>query len=747
MNSKIQQIVNSVLKKEEIETKQEITKFVKEKKKNKFGWDVPLGETIEYFDPELSYELTGYKPIDETRGLDFDPEWFVESRNNKKRTGKYCEAPPGTKVYSDFWKKEYLRCRNGLTINGYTITGDNYFFLNYYQLMNLNNTEKAGGGRVSDFASFYVKQYEYFHYIELCKRLRKNAIGLKGRGLGFSEIGACIAVNTYNCRRKTHTVIAAQKDDYLSRTLDKCWEQLHYLNKETEGGFKKIRQVHNTALWKKASVIQGKDEVGWQSDILGIIADIPNKIRGDRTDLLIYEESGSWVNFKKAWGTGDALVGIIGKKFGIKIGWGTGGDSGKNLEGLADAIYNPDVYDALPYRHNFVENKEYVLTGYFIPSHSLVDIPGLIDHRGWTDPKKGKEFYEKERDKKRSDPQALFIYSAEYCFTIEEALQLEGADVFGSVALSEQLININVHKIEPPQGKIQTGFLEYIYDGSGNHKLENVKGFKWIENPNGKIHVLEKPLNSEDEQFRNLYVAGIDGIDLGASETSENTRDPSDFCVVIKKRVFGQGSPTYVCYYKDRPDDIVEAYKTTLKLLQWYNCKAVLESSKISVLTWFRTVGMANKYLMKRPRSCLSDIQRGRSNLFGAQATEVVINHQLNLIKNYCREYSYDIWFPQMLEELIKYSIENKRKFDIVAAMGMCELGDEELLGLTVQVDKSSPESISHLGYWTDENGIKHYGPLPHKQIPFEYGKIDNSQYEDYRRIRTSDPRYNNGWI
>ena len=33
-------------------------------------------------------------------------------------------------------------------LNGYTITGDNYFFLNYYQLMDLTSADKAGAGRV-----------------------------------------------------------------------------------------------------------------------------------------------------------------------------------------------------------------------------------------------------------------------------------------------------------------------------------------------------------------------------------------------------------------------------------------------------------------------------------------------------------------------------------------------------------------------------------------------------------------------
>jgi hypothetical protein len=32
-----------------------------------------------------------------------------------------------------------------------------------------------------------------------------------------------------------------------------------------------------------------------------------------------------------------------------------------------------------------------------------------------------------------------------------------------------------------------------------------------------------------------------------------------------------------------------------------------------------------------------------------------------------------------MVEQLLNYSDEKKKDFDIVAAMGMCELGDEEL--------------------------------------------------------------------
>ena len=144
-------------------------------------WDVKIGDPIEYFDKRLSYEITGYRPITETQGLDFNPEWFTEARDTYLKTEHYCSFYPGSKFYRDFWNEEYNKCRNGVTINGYTITGFNYYFLNYYQLPNTEQ-EKAGDSRSIIFPKFFVYQYEFFHYFELCRVLRKNIAIMKNRG-------------------------------------------------------------------------------------------------------------------------------------------------------------------------------------------------------------------------------------------------------------------------------------------------------------------------------------------------------------------------------------------------------------------------------------------------------------------------------------------------------------------------------------------------------------------------------------
>lgn len=65
-------------------------------------WDYTLEDEIKFFDPECSYEITKYRPITETQGLDFDPEPFCEMARLYESTGMYTQYPEGSKPYNDF---------------------------------------------------------------------------------------------------------------------------------------------------------------------------------------------------------------------------------------------------------------------------------------------------------------------------------------------------------------------------------------------------------------------------------------------------------------------------------------------------------------------------------------------------------------------------------------------------------------------------------------------------------------------
>lgn len=257
-------------------------------------WDVPIDEEIVYFDPELSYELTGYRPLTMEKGLDFDPEPFREMARIYEEKGKYTEFPEGSKPHRDLWQREMDRMRNGYVVGKYRITGDNYYFLNYYRMQTINEGAVSGTGRSENFPSFLAKQYEWFHYVEMAEKLGKDTIALKARGLGWSEMTAAMAVRPYTTNPNYHVLLTCEADDKLQPLRDKCWLQLDWLNMNTSGGLRHVRQKVNNNDTKRASkVTRDGQEFGWGSEINTIVADNSNKIRGRRVDRLVYEEAGS----------------------------------------------------------------------------------------------------------------------------------------------------------------------------------------------------------------------------------------------------------------------------------------------------------------------------------------------------------------------------------------------------------------------------------------------------------------------
>lgn len=743
---------------------EELEKLRLERSNNKDYWDVPKDQPIEYFDPQLSYELIGYRPIDATHSLDFNPNWFTEARDTFKAKGKYCSALPNSKRWREFWTEEYKRCTYGMTSHGYTITGDNYFFLNYYQLPVIDQNEAAGSGTEDSFPNFMASQYMFFHYLQMCRVLRRNACLMKARSIGFSEIMASIAARMYTAIKKSRTIITCFKDVYLKGTFSKVDHALTFLNMNADGFFKP--RLKDTTLEIKSGFQVKKDgqfvDDGWQSVVKGILADKPSKIRGDRVDLLIYDEAGSWNDLTTAVVQGRALCEVQGVIRGIQIYGGTGGDIGAALEGLKKIYYNPKSYKVLPFRHSWTQDGVVAETGFFIPYFLQSLNPEYMDSRGVCNQTEYKKILTKERNELLSVPDDYVKHCAEYCWNAEEAFTLEGQNKFNKLKIAEQLAAIRLHKTGP---KIHTGLVDYTYK-TGLHKLDNINGFRWIPMNGGKVQILEHPvwsqLYKEDQKKKrelaeeqgiefeevsynemdNLYVAGIDGIDIGAAQTSEETRSPSDFCIVIKKRAYGLSEPQYVAMYKDRPQNIREAYKIAMCLIKYYNCRVNIEATRVGFLTWARE-HKCLRYFMKRPRATLGDIKNGKTNTYGTPATKVIINQQTDLIADFVDDYGHTIWFEDMLDQLKSYNDENKGKFDIIASLGMAELADQELSGRQpIKVEQDEGDIFQDFGYYKDEKGYIHFGVIPKKEQPTN---INIKYTDDPYRIETSDTRLYEG--
>lgn len=719
------------------------------KVRDQSGWDVKKGDPIPYFDANLSYELTGYKPINKYRGLDFNPSWFTEARDTFVRTGHYTRFRRNSRSWRAFWKEQFIRCKYGMTSHGYTITGDHYYFLNFYRLKDLDNVEEAGMGRQEIFPNFLEGQYEWFHYLKLARKLRMNACMMKARGAGYSEIEASIISNSYNVIKGSINVCTAFAQTQLDKLLEKVWANINWLYYNTDGGMAHLSQAKNSNYLRRASHYEIRDgqkiEVGWGSQIQGIITDKPGKLRGDRTDILMFEECGLWPQFTKAYTQADALVGQIGRQWGLRLMGGTGGETGPQMEGLRKMYYQPQLFGVLPYRHNFTKNGEYAITSFFLPAFRTIKELSLLDSRGWLDDEDGRAYFNKTRDLKAQDPEEFTTFCAEYCFDGEEAFSLEGNNKFNKILIAEQLANIRIHKDSP---KPERGTLEYIFK-NGQHSRENITGLRWIKNNTGDIQIIEHPIWTQVsydeegnelkyEKMNGLYVAGIDSIDLGMEDTSALTKDPSNFCIVIKRRQFGLKDPTYVAMYKARPNDVRDAYKTAIKLLQYYNCKANLEATRVSMLSWAREKKYLN-YFMYRPVATYPAGNNPKRRTIGTPASVAIIDHQTDLIRDYVNDFCHNIWFEEMLDELSRYTDEMKRKFDIIAAMGLCELGDEDMMGVTPRQIENTDDSFQDFGYYIDpETGYRRKGIIPKKIIT--KATINSISYDNLG-IRTSNPR------
>lgn len=180
--------------------------------------------------------------------------------------------------------------------------------------------------------------------------------------------------------------------------------------------------------------------------------------------------------------------------------------------------------------------------------------------------------------------------------------------------------------------------------------------------------------------------------------------------------------------YKDRPRDIREAYENTAKLLTWYEAQAVLEATRTAITTYFRN----KKYLhllMRRPRATTSNITKTNTTMYGTPTPPRVIVHYVELVYDFCLDYAQTMNFREMLDQLVNYSDEAKKKFDIVAAMGMAELADEELSTRKPVEIEPVHKTFQDFGWWTDANGYKHYGAIPQNE---------NERYEQ-QRIRKED--------
>ena len=189
------------------------------------------------------------------------------------------------------------------------------------------------------------------------------------------------------------------------------------------------------------------------------------------------------------------------------------------------------------------------------------------------------------------------------------------------------------------------------------------------------------------------------------------------------RRQVGLKSPKIVALYLERPNDIREAYDTALKLCQFYNAKMLVEATKIGVITHFQNY-QKQSYLMRRPTSTVTASKQNKRQ-YGVPAVTGIIEHQIELIQEYVEDFYDQIDYLEVIDQLIRYSFENKRKFDIVAAFGIVLLANEDMQGKVPKLDNSQDKKLNNIGYYKNEYGQKVFGVIKQVEQPsMRYGWV-----------------------
>lgn len=617
--------------------------------------------------------------------------------------GVYTFAPPGTSEYIRYWTTELERCQYGFTTEDDDwISGYFYFYLNYTRIIVVKEvtitTErgktKKKRERVESFPFFWDYDRAYYDAVELAETNGRHLIVIKARGKGYSFKGASMLARNYYMFRESVSYAIASETEFLTKdgVLSKTWDMMDFIDNNT--GWFKHRQVKNSSIHRRASFIENINgvpiEQGYKSEVIGIsLKNDPQKARGKRGKLILFEEAGKFPNLKTAWQIARPSVEHDGEAFGLMIAYGTGGTNEADYTGLKDLFYEPEAYNTLPLRNIWDEGEHDTACGFFVPQSANID--RFMDDDGNTDYDLSTQFIITEREKiiaHASDRTSIDRHICEQPLTPAEATLNVSTNMFPKKDLIRHLATIR--NSESIKGLKQVGSL--YFDTAGLVKFEQNPKLKDLtrhkiqagESKEGAVVIWEHPVENPPWA---LYIAGCDPYDHDTSVTD------SLGSIFIYKRMqaFESWYDVPVAEYTGRPDKADSFYENVRMLLMYYGATMLYENEKKGLFTYF--VNKHCDYLLADQPSKLKDIikdltvSRGK----GTHMNKPIKQWMETLIRDWLLE-EYEpgrknltkIYSEALLEELISYD-PIRGNYDRVISFGLCLIYNVELQHIKIK--------------------------------------------------------------
>lgn len=629
----------------------------------------------------------------------------------------YTLAPRGTTDYNTYWEQETDRCLNGYVApDGDYITGYYYFYLNYSPIMKLEEvkyTDRNGNvrtrrERILDFPRFWDYDYYYYNAIEEAEDQGKHMSVLKSRQRGYSFKGASMLVRNYELIPGSKNFAVASEQKFLigDGLLTKAWQIMDFIDKHTEWAKQRLvsTRMERVAGYKVTDEFGKQTEQGYMSSISGItLKNDPERIRGTRGKLVLWEEGGKFPGLLDAWRIEQPSVETDdGVAFGLMIAYGTGGTEGASFTGLKELFYKPEAYNVLAFPNIWDDNAEQTNCGFFVPSWSNLesfDEDGnyvYMDKDGNSLREKAIENLIEQRNKIKdggASQQSIDRFISERPIKPREAVLELGKNIFPRKLLMDQLTRIRTNT----KLRNMKHIVDLNWDGNGQIMATEKKSgditeypLKKGDKPHGSIVIWEYPI--KDPPF-GLYIGGCDPYDHDDSFTN------SLGSVFIFKRVkAGEAwNDVIVAEYSGRPDTAEEYYENVRKLLVFYNARLLFENERKGIYPYF-TNKHCDYLLADQPDKIISEVFKDSKvqRRKGCHMTKQIRAYGEGLILEWLLE-EYEPGHPNVervySEPLIEELIENDgvKNVDRVIALCMVMIYREELY--QVKVSKSQEQN------------------------------------------------------
>lgn len=637
-----------------------------------------------------------------------------------ERHGCYTLAPVGTTDYNKYWEQETDRCKNGyIAPDGEGITGYNYFYLNYspiFKLVETEYTDRKGDlrkrrERILQFPNFWDYDYYYFCAIEEAEQQGKHMAVLKSRQRGYSFKGASMLVRNYMLIPGSKNFAVASEQKFLigDGLLTKAWQIMDFLDQHTAWAKQRLvsTRMERVSGYKITDEFGKQTERGYFSSIAGItLKNDPERIRGTRGKLVLWEEGGKFPDLLDAWRIEQPSVETDdGVAFGLMVAFGTGGTIGASFNGLKELFYKPNANNVLAFPNIWDDGRENTECGFFVPAYSNLESFDDDGNQVYMD-KDGNSYKEKaiqnlidQRNKIKdggASQQSIDRFISERPIKPAEAVLELGKNIFPRKLLMDQLTRIRTNK------KLQSmkHIVDLEWDGNGQVKAtEKPSGditnypLKKGDKPHGSVVIWEYPVKDPP---LGLYIGGCDPYDHDDSFTN------SLGSTFIFKRVRAGEAWTdvIVAEYSGRPDTAEEYYENVRKLLTFYNARLLFENERKGIYPYF-TNKHCDYLLADQPDKIISEVFKDSKvqRRKGCHMTKQIRAYGEGLILEWLLD-EFEEGHPNVervySEPLIEELIENDgvRNVDRVIALCMVMIYREELYQVKVSSAKEQNKQV-----------------------------------------------------